>query len=78
MLRGTYQPRPAAAHVDARQRIADNIVSGRVTADELLRQYCTLLYATSRNYSTLAEKLALDRRTVRAKVDHDLLRELLP
>lgn len=76
MLRGTYQPRPAATHPDARQRIADNIVTGRLTADELLRQYSTLLYATSRNYSTVAETLALDRRTVRAKVDTALLSEL--
>jgi transcriptional regulator with AAA-type ATPase domain len=78
MLRGTYEPRPAAAQSDARQRIAQNIAAGHFTADELLRQYSTLLYATSRNYSTVAEKLRLDRRTVRAKVDHDLLRELLP
>ena len=66
-----------AVHPDARQRIAENIVSGHLTADELLRQYCTLLYSTSRNYSTVAEALGLDRRTVRAKVDTKLLRELL-
>jgi DNA-binding NtrC family response regulator len=76
MLRGTYTPRTPAAHADARHRIAHNIVSGHFTADDLLRHYCTLLYATSRNYSTVAEKLRLDRRTVRAKVDHELLREL--
>jgi transcriptional regulator with AAA-type ATPase domain len=76
MLRGMYQPRPSAVHADVRQRIAGHIVSGHFTADELLRQYCTLLYAASRNYSTVAEKLALDRRTVRAKVDHELLHEL--
>jgi len=76
MVRGSYQPRPAAVNPDARQRIAANIVAGRFTADELLRQYCTLLYAASPNYSTVAEKLALDRRTVRAKIDHELLREL--
>ena len=75
MLRGTYHARPAAVHTDARHRIADNIVSGRFTADDLLRHYCTLLYATSRNYSTVAETLALDRRTVRAKIDPHLLRE---
>jgi transcriptional regulator with AAA-type ATPase domain len=75
MLRGTYEPR-AAVHTDARQRIAHNIVAGHFSADDLLRHYCTLLYATSRNYSTVAEKLQIDRRTVRAKVDQELLREL--
>jgi transcriptional regulator with AAA-type ATPase domain len=76
MLRGTYEPRTTAAHGDARHQIAQNIVAGSFTADELLRHYCTLVYATSRNYSSVAEKLGLDRRTVRAKVDHTLLREL--
>lgn len=76
MLRGTYNPRPAAVHPDARHRMALNIVSGHFTADDLLRHYCTLLYATSRNYSTVAEKLQIDRRTVRAKVDQELLRQL--
>jgi transcriptional regulator with AAA-type ATPase domain len=76
MLRGGYQPKQSRAHADARQRIAHNIVAGQFNADDLLRHYCTLLYATSRNYSTVAETLRLDRRTVRAKVDHELLREL--
>jgi transcriptional regulator with AAA-type ATPase domain len=76
MLRGSYRPRTAAVNLDARQRIADNIVTGQFSADDLLRNYCTLLYATSRNYSTVAETLGLDRRTVRAKVDQELLREL--
>ena len=76
MLRGTYEPRMNAVHADARDRIAHNIVNGHFSADDLLRHYCTLLYATSRNYSTVAEKLQIDRRTVRAKVDQELLREL--
>lgn len=76
MLRGIYEPRASVAHPDARHRIAHNIVSGHFTADDLLRHYCTLLYATSRNYSTVAEKMGIDRRTVRAKVDQELLREL--
>jgi len=76
MLRGSYRPRAAVPHPDTRRRIADHIVTGKFTADDLLRNYCTLLYATSRNYSTVAEKLGLDRRTVRAKVDQQLLREL--
>jgi len=76
MLRGSYRPRAAVPHPDTRRRIADHIVTGKFTADDLLRNYCTLLYATSRNYSTVAEKLGVDRRTVRAKVDQQLLREL--
>jgi len=75
MLRGTYSPH-ATAHTDARQRVARGVVAGHFTADELLRHYATLLYASTRNYSEVAQRLGVDRRTVRAKIDHELLREL--
>lgn len=76
MLRGLYEPATVMLAGDARQRIADGVVSGAFTADDLLRNYTTLLYARSRNYSQVAEKLGIDRRTVRAKVDVRLLEEL--
>jgi DNA-binding NtrC family response regulator len=76
MLRGSYEPSSSATASDARQRIADSVVAGAFTADDLLRNYCTLLYAKTRNYSQVAEKLGVDRRTVRAKVDVRLLEEL--
>jgi DNA-binding NtrC family response regulator len=75
MLRGTYRPSPAASF-DARQSIANAVMSGDLSADDLLRKYCTLLYAKTRNYSQVAEKLGVDRRTVRAKVDVGLLGKL--
>jgi transcriptional regulator with PAS, ATPase and Fis domain len=75
MLRGDYRP-ASLPSTDARQRIASGILNGTFTADDLLRHYCTLLYATTRNYSQVAERLGVDRRTVRAKVDEALLREL--
>jgi transcriptional regulator with AAA-type ATPase domain len=74
MLRGSYIP--SKPHSDARRRIADGVVSGSFTADDLLRNYCTLLYAKTRNYSHVAEKLGVDRRTVRARIDERLLGEL--
>lgn len=75
MLRGEYRPAAAVAS-DARQRIARGMMAGAFSADDLLRNYCTLLYATTRNYSQVAEKLGVDRRTVRAKVDPTLLADL--
>ncbi len=75
MLRGAYVP-ASAPHGDARRRIADAVLSGNLSADDLLRNYCTLLYASTRNYSHVAERLGVDRRTVRAKVDLKLLAEL--
>ena len=75
MLRGTYRP-TAVTSSDARRRIADAVVNGTCNAEELLRNYTTLLYATTRNYSHVAERLGVDRRTVRARIDETLLAEL--
>ena len=66
LVRGSYTPPRAAAPV----------VHGQITADEMLRNYATLLYAKTRNYSQVAAQLGLDRRTVKAKIDPDLLNEL--
>jgi DNA-binding NtrC family response regulator len=75
MLRGEYRPH-GAVQGDARQRVAADVVAGNFTYDDLLRNYCTLLYARTRNYTEVAEKLGVDRRTVRAKVDETLLAAL--
>jgi DNA-binding NtrC family response regulator len=75
MLRGEYRPASVASS-DARAHIANAVLSGDLTADDLLRKYCTLLYAKTGNYSHVAEKLGIDRRTVRAKIDEELLGKL--
>ncbi|HKR62123.1 MAG TPA: sigma 54-interacting transcriptional regulator [Thermoanaerobaculia bacterium] len=75
MLRGEYRATSAPTS-DARNAIASSVLSGTFTADDLLRNYTTLLYAKTRNYSQVAERLGVDRRTVRAKVDAELLKRL--
>jgi DNA-binding NtrC family response regulator len=75
MLRGVYRPASIGSS-DARLEVANAVLSGDLTADELLRKYCTLLYAKSRNYSHVAERLGVDRRTVRARIDEELLSKL--
>jgi len=52
------------------------MITGAFTAEQLLRNYCTLLYASSRNYTHVAERAGIDRRTVRAHIDRSLLDEL--
>ena len=46
------------------------------TADELLARYCTLVYSQTGNYQETARRLELDRRTVKARIDPDLLSDL--
>ena len=75
MIRGEYRP-PSAVPASARQRVADDVLAGTLSADEVLRRYCTLVYATTGSYQETGRRLGLDRRTVREKVDARLLDEL--
>lgn len=49
---------------------------GSLTAEQLLVRYCTLVYSQTGTYEGTAQKLGLDRRTVKAKVDKQLLQKL--
>src|SRR5262249_8531362 len=75
MIRGEYRP-PNAASVSARRRVAEEMLAGSLSADELLRRYCTLVYAETGSYQETAHRLDLDRRTVKDKVDRELLARL--
>ena len=75
LIRKEYQPvRPRA--LPGREEFAQAIDSGTLTADELLRRYCTLVYSQTGSYQETARRLQLDRRTVKSKVDPQLLAEL--
>jgi len=75
LIREEYRPAPARSRPPV-ERIADDFRHGATTADELLRRYCTLVYAVTGSYAETARRLKLDRRTVRSKVDPALLGEL--
>jgi DNA-binding NtrC family response regulator len=77
MIRGEYRP-PGAASPSARQYLADAMLNGSLSAEELLRRYCTLVYAQTGSYQETGRRLGLDRRTVREKIDAGLLAELRP
>jgi transcriptional regulator with AAA-type ATPase domain len=68
MIRHEYRPPIAVPAGDDEQLVAE-LRSGKITADELLRRYCTLVYMQTRNYEETARRLGLDRRTVKAKVE---------
>jgi transcriptional regulator with PAS, ATPase and Fis domain len=47
----------------------DQMKQGQLTAQELLSQYCYMLYSRFGTYEEVAEKTALDRRTVKKYID---------
>ena len=75
LIRRNYRPssRPPA---DLIEDFIDGARGGRFSADELLRRYITIVYGRVRSYEETARRLGLDRRTVKAKVDAELLAKL--
>lgn len=64
-----HQARENTKDADWHDDLYGAILGGELTADELLRRYCTLVFQDTGSYEATARRLKLDRRTVRAKVD---------
>ena len=75
LIRGEYRI-PAIVEDDPRRNLTASVASGELTAEELLTRYCTLVYAQTGNYQDAARRLELDRRTVKGKIDAELLATL--
>ena len=75
LVRKEYRPPAAAAHSSA-DDLAGKLGEGSLTAEEMLRRYCTMVYARTGSYQETARRLQLDRRTVKRHVDPELLARL--
>ena len=76
LVRKRYTPPIASRTQDAGDDVAAAWRDGGLTAKELLRRYCTRVYATTGSYQETARRLDLDRRTVKRSIDPDLLERL--
>lgn len=76
LIRREYLPAARTAGDDPRRALAEEILAAGLTADEVLGRYCTLVYAETGSYQEAAGRLGLDRRTVKARVDPELLARL--
>ena len=76
LVRKRYAPPIASRTPDATGAVAAAWRDGGLTAKELLRRYCTRVYATTGSYQETARRLDLDRRTVKRSIDPDLLERL--
>jgi transcriptional regulator of acetoin/glycerol metabolism len=72
LVRGAYHPEPMCGPDD----LGSQLERGELSAEELLRRYCTIVYARTGSYEEAARRLGLDRRTVKAKVDLELLERM--
>lgn len=76
LIRREYHPPESDAELTPAETLARDLEAGRLTAEELLDRYCTLVYTSCGSYSETGRRLGLDRRTVRAHIDEELLEEL--
>ena len=75
LIRRNYRPARAAADGPVEQFLAD-VRAGRLSAAELLSRYVTFAFHRTGSYEETARQLELDRRTVKAKVNRELLERL--
>lgn len=75
LIRRNYRP-SQPPNRNALEECIEGFREGRLTADALLSRYCTILYSKTRSYEEAARRLGIDRRTVKSKVDRDLLERL--
>ncbi len=76
LIRHEYRPAARIPAENPRQALAEEILSSRLSAEEVLTRYCTLVYAETGSYRESARRIGLDRRTVKARVDEELLAKL--
>ncbi len=78
LVQGSYVPPQRGGHASKQQHgeIGSALLRGEASADDLLREYATRVYARTGSYEAAARVLGLDRRTVKAKIDPELLEEL--
>ena len=75
LIRRNYRPSQPRARDPIQQFVLD-ARAGRLSAEELLTRYVTIVYSRTGSYEETARRLGLDRRTVKAKVDVELLGRL--
>ncbi len=79
LIHKQYQPRSVAIAVAEQHRskrwLAD-AERGTLSFANLLSHYCTWVYAKLGSYQRTAEALGIDRRTVRSKIDQELLKQI--
>jgi transcriptional regulator with AAA-type ATPase domain len=75
MIRRDYRPSRSAA-TDPVDEFVNRLRAGRLTADEALSYYSTIVYRQTGSYEETARRLGIDRRTVKSRIDVEFLKLL--
>ena len=72
LIRRDYRP-SRSAPVDPVEQFTADLRAGRLTADQALSRYATIVYKQTGSYEETARRLEIDRRTVKSKIDPEFL-----
>ncbi|MEC9466528.1 MAG: sigma 54-interacting transcriptional regulator [Myxococcota bacterium] len=75
MIRRDYNP-PQAHRLAPSDQLGTLLANLELSADDLLSQYVTHIYAREGSYEAAARVLDMDRRTVKARTDEKLLQKI--
>jgi transcriptional regulator with AAA-type ATPase domain len=68
LIRRDYRPSRSGSE-DPIDEFAGDLRLGRLTAEQMLSRYCTIVYYQTGSYEETARRIQLDRRTVKSKID---------
>jgi DNA-binding NtrC family response regulator len=77
LMSNAYRPLGKQAVKRTDEEFYRKFEEGRLTADEILRRYVTLVHAQTGSYRETAKRTGLTRRTLAEKIDHALLATLI-
>ena len=70
VIRRDYVPHHGATNgASGPQSLTDAVLAGSLTVEELVCRYCLLVYEQTGSYEATAERIQVDRRTVKSKID---------
>jgi sigma-54 interacting transcriptional regulator len=75
MIRRDYRPSRSPVP-DAVDEFVKDLRAGRLTADDALSRYSTIVYRQTGSYEETARRLGIDRRTVKSRIDAEFLARL--
>ncbi len=76
LVRGEYRPLAPCAQVEGADGFVNRVSCGELTQEQLLSGYTTLVFAKTGQYLETARRLDIDRRTVKSRIDEELLKKI--
>ncbi|MEM8680876.1 MAG: sigma 54-interacting transcriptional regulator [Planctomycetota bacterium] len=73
LIRGSYTPHISRVPQHQADHWMAPMLAGALTGDQVLQRYCTWIYYRVGSYEQAARQLGIDRRTVKSKIDRELL-----